>query len=124
MRGGPARACHRPTNVQVFLRKRPLFQHEQARGEYDCVTVPTCCAAGGAAGAEGAEDGGAAGREVVVHNCQMHADLKRMYIRHQSFAVSGAFDESADNDAVFEHAASGVVRRACDGGTAALFMYG
>ena len=116
MRGPSSRPTS--TNVRVFLRKRPLFQHEQARGEYDCITVPDNGPDGGICG------GGSSSREVVVHNCQMHADLKRMYIKHQSFAVSGAFNELADNEAVFEHAASGVVRSACDGGTAALFMYG
>jgi hypothetical protein len=50
--------------VSVFARKRPLFSHEMSRGEYDVVTV-------------------ASTQEIVVHNCQMHADLKRMIIKHQ-----------------------------------------
>ena len=51
--------------VSVFARKRPLFSHEMSRGEYDVVTV-------------------ASAQEIVVHNCQMHADLKRMIIKHQA----------------------------------------
>ena len=97
------------SSVRVYVRKRPLFQHEQSRGEYDCVTVPTN------------EHGS---QEVVVHNCQMHADLKRMYIKHQSFLVSGSFHEHVNNDEVYTNAASGIVQHACAGGTSALFMYG
>ena len=39
---------------------------------------------------------------MVVHNCQMHADLKRMFIRHQCFDVTRAFGENASSDEVYE----------------------
>lgn len=62
--------------------------------------------------------------QVVVHNCQMYPDLKRMLIKHQSFPATCAFSQSADNPTVYEAAAAGLVRWAARGGVAAMFMYG
>lgn len=89
-----------------FVRKRPLFQHEFDKGEFDCVSV-----AGG-------------GREMVVHNCQMHPDLKRMFVKHMYFPVSRGFGEAATDEQVFQSTAAPLVRLVGAGGVAALFMYG
>lgn len=60
-----------PRRVRVLLRKRPLFAPEEARGEFDVVSVK-------------GKDG------VVIHNCRMEADLKRMFVKHMQFTVSKA----------------------------------
>ena len=70
--------------VPVYVRKRPLFAHEVKKNEYDVVAVD-------------AED------MVVVHNCQMHADLKRMHIVHKAFPCAHAFDEHCTNEDVSAH---------------------
>jgi kinesin family protein 2/24 len=62
--------------------------------------------------------------EVVIHNAQMHADLKRMFCRHQSFDVSRAFGDHSTSDEVYDVAAAPMVAGALSGGVGALFMYG
>ena len=64
--------------VPVYVRKRPLFAHEVKKQEYNVISVD-------------ADD------MVVVHNCQMHADLKRMHIMHKAFPCTRAFDEHCSN---------------------------
>lgn len=62
--------------LRAIVRKRPLFQYEAARGEFDVVSVR-----------------GSSG--IVVHNCCMQPDLKRMFVRHTMFhSIGDVFDES------------------------------
>ena len=92
-------------NVDVFVRKRPLFPHEEAQDEFDVVTVtgPQQC---------------------TVHNTQMYPDLKRMLVRHMRFPCRQAFDEAEDNRRVYQRSAAQLVEGAMDGGVSGLFMYG
>ena len=101
--------------MKVYVRKRPLFAHEQARGEFDCVTVPAP-SPGSVAPADSTE--------IVIHNCQMHADLKRMFVKHSAFDVTRAFGEAADSEEVYRVAAAPMVAGALSGRVGALFMYG
>ena len=103
------------------MRKRPLFAHEQARGEFDCVTVPECGAECGAGASHAASE---PSRTIVIHNCQMRADLKRMFVKHSAFDVTRAFGERCGGAEVYETAAAPMVRGALAGGVGALFMYG
>uniref|UniRef100_A0A061RIY0 Kinesin motor domain n=1 Tax=Tetraselmis sp. GSL018 TaxID=582737 RepID=A0A061RIY0_9CHLO len=91
--------------VPVFVRKRPLFAHEVKKKDYDVVTVDT-------------------NNCVVVHNCQMHADLKRMHILHRAFPCTATFSELSTSSEVYSVAAAPLVTAAAYGGQAALFMYG
>ena len=100
---------------KVYVRKGPLFAHEQARGEFDCVTVPAP-SPGSVAPADSTE--------IVIHNCQMHADLKRMFVKHSAFDVTRAFGEAADSEQVYLVAAAPMVAGALSGRVGALFMYG
>jgi len=59
--------------VRVFVRKRPLFEYESARGEYNVISVVPATPSHDAA--DGRERRGS-GARVVVHNCVMHADMK------------------------------------------------
>ena len=91
--------------MRVLARKRPLFEHEVAKGEFDVVSV-------------------AGPSRMVVHNCTMHADLRRMHMTHAEFGVCEAF---GDGDATDDVCARGIgplldyVRR---GGCSTCFMYG
>ncbi|KAK3234139.1 hypothetical protein CYMTET_55598, partial [Cymbomonas tetramitiformis] len=93
------------TGIGVYVRKRPQFQHERDKGEYDVVTVADL-------------------RSVTVHNCQMYPDLKRMYINHHNFPCTSAFGQDADNAEVYEACGAPLVQFAAGGGMAAMFMYG
>ena len=104
--------------MRVFVRKRPLFEYEAARGEYNVISI-VVPRAGGRNG-----DGG--GARVVVHNCVMHADMKRMYHHALWFPCDVAIDESASEDDVYRLCAAPLVRAATTprGGVATLFCYG
>ena len=96
--------------ISVYARKRPLFERETSKGEFDVVTVSA-----------------SKSNEIVVHNCQMHADLKRMFVKHGTFSLHGqAFDEDVDEIEVYETAVKPLVENVIekDGGSAALFMFG
>ena len=108
-----------PGGVKVYVRKRPLFAHEQERGEFDCVTVPECAVASGAAASSGRPS-----RTIVIHNCQMRPDLKRMFVKHSAFDVTRAFGERCGSAEVYETAAAPMVAGALAGRVGALFMYG
>ncbi len=98
----PARSA-----TAAFVRKRPLFAPEALRGEFDVVSVPVC----------GASD-------VSLHSCQMHPDLRRMFIRHLRYSGAVAFGAAASDDAVWSACAAPLVAAALAGAPAALFMYG
>ncbi len=99
-------------SIRVYVRKRPLFQHEVDRGEFDVVTVPA------------AAEKDASPTEIFVHNCQMYPDLKRMYVKHSGFDVTRAFGEGTESVEVYQTAAAPMVTGALNGGIGALFMYG
>ena len=101
---GPALAPG-TAHVEVYVRKRPLFAHEEAKSEFDVVTVT-------------------GPQRAMVHNCQMYPDLKRMFIRHQGFPCARAFGDQEDSAAVYSRAAYPLVEGALQGGVAGLFMYG
>ena len=91
--------------VAVFVRKRPLLPHEDARGDFDALSV--------------------AGGRLVAHLCLMKPDLRRMHMKHAAFGVSGAaFDASASSEQVYARAGAPLVAHALRGGRGALFMYG
>ena len=96
-----------PRGTAAFVRKRPFFAAEAARGEFDTVSVPRC-----------------GGRSVTVHVCLMKPDLRHMFTRHVTFGGATAFGERAPDAAVFAAAAAPLLRAALRGAPAALFMFG
>eukprot|EP00440_Ansanella_granifera_P036488 gb/GFBE01039589.1/.p1 GENE.gb/GFBE01039589.1/~~gb/GFBE01039589.1/.p1 ORF type:complete len:449 (+),score=133.21 gb/GFBE01039589.1/:1-1347(+) len=99
---GPEAASSR---VRVYMRKRPLFEHEEQAEEYDVVTVR-------------------GGIQVVVHNCLTKADLRTLYISHMGFQFAQAFDEGANDDDVYMQCAAPAVEHMLGGKVATLFMFG
>lgn len=103
--GGGKPAARR---VRVIARKRPLFAHETARGDFDVVTVAPC--------------GGA--RQLTVHSCCMQPDLKGMFLRHCEFSVCEAFGEGASTEEVCTRAIAPLLQNVAGGGCSTIFMYG
>lgn len=92
--------------LRAIVRKRPLFSYESERGEFDVVSV------------RGAGS-------VVVHNCCMQPDLKRMFVKHTSFASIGdAFDETVKTPEVCARGVHPLLANVLGGGCSTLFMYG
>lgn len=90
--------------VQVFVRKRPLFDKDRRDGDYDVFsTVP---------------------RQVVLHNCLLEADLRSPFVKHHHFKFDCVFGQSAENREVYSVAAADLVRSASKGGVGTMFMLG
>ncbi len=66
---------------KVFLRKRPLFQHEINKGEFDVITC--------------------GGSEVVVHDARMHADFDKMFLDNHRYDFDAVFCDKTDNERVY-----------------------
>lgn len=92
--------------IRVAVRKRPLFPHESAKGDFDTV----CCAPGG----------------VWMHRTMMRADLKHMVLESYDFAFpDGVFSEQQDTDAVFADAVAPLVSTATSrGGVSTIMCFG
>ncbi|RHY43532.1 hypothetical protein DYB34_008389 [Aphanomyces astaci] len=91
--------------MQVFIRKRPMLAHEPKKKEYDVVSC-------------------AGNRTIVVHDCQMYADMKRKFIDSHVHTFSKVFSETATTDDVFDHVAKPLVDHAIAGGKSVIMMYG
>ncbi|OQR90755.1 kinesin-like protein [Achlya hypogyna] len=91
--------------IQVYVRKRPLLEHEPKKKEFDVVTC-------------------VGDRRVVVHDCQMYADMKRKYIENHTHTVSHCFPESASTDDVYARVGAPLLDHAKSGGKSVIMMYG
>ena len=124
--------------VKVFVRKRPLFEYEAAQNMYDVVSVVTrpvqrlMIAQQQDQTAENAVLLGAIAPsnqprqpgKLLIHNCMMHPDMRRMYHKACWFPSDRAFDEKTSNSTVYTTCAAPLVAHAAQGGVGTLFMYG
>lgn len=90
--------------VRVCVRKRPIFPHEEAQGEFDVVT----CLPG----------------RVVVHDARMHPDMRNMFMNHHDFAFDETFGETCNNDDVYMGTARELVQATLQGRSGTVMMYG
>ena len=110
--------------ISVFVRKRPLFGYEEERGDYDVVSVQRSRSLASTLNSDDSSHGDTGQDFVVVHNCFMHPDMRRMFVRPTSFPCSAAFGDDCTDDDVYEHIAAPMVRSAARGGVATVLMYG
>ena len=103
-RSGEESSAPEPCRVRVYVRKRPLFPHEEEADEFDVATVT--------------------GRTVIMHNCLTKADLRSLFVSHMGFQFTHAFHESVSDDEVYQRCASAAVQHVLSGNIAALFMFG
>jgi len=110
--------------VKVFVRKRPMFEYEAARGEFDVISIVSQDLQR-QENHHGQHGSGYKGCKVLIHNCVMHPDMKRMYHKACWFPAHHAFGESATNPGVFNKCAMPLVKAVASGdGVGTLFMYG
>ena len=88
---------------KVFLRKRPLFQNELEKGEFDVVT---CC-----------------GRQAVIHDARLHPDFLSMFIDNHSYNFHAVFDEETNNEQVYNEAVKPLFDGVLRGGSTATVRY-
>ena len=60
------------SRLRVCVRQRPIFSHETQAGEFDVLSSDT--------------------RAMVVHDCRMEADCRRLFISHHTLAFDRVFD--------------------------------
>lgn len=91
--------------VRVCVRRRPIFAHELRAGEFDVLTCSRDA--------------------ICVHDGRLHADCRRLFIKHVTFPFDRVFDERTDSSAVYADAVAPLVGAAADEGVAAsVLMYG
>jgi kinesin family protein 2/24 len=91
-------------NIRVFVRKRPIFQHELENGEFDVVTCIH--------------------NKVVIHDARMHNDMKKQLMNHHEFEFDYVFSDKASNNAVYTISTKPLVEIACKGGFSTALVYG
>lgn len=97
-------------NIRVFIRKRPIFQHEIAKNEFDVLTCPPW--------------GG-----IIVHMCRQHPSLKAWHAFVESqeypFPPTTVFDEKTNTETVYRGALAQMVRNSIRSGErGTCLMYG
>ena len=104
---GPAEEHGSSARARVFVRVRPLFEHEAERGEWECVST-----------------GEVANQGVTLHEgtemVQAGKGLVKA-LRHHTFAAARPL---TDDDAVFGEMSRDLVSLAASGACATLFMLG
>ncbi len=95
----------------MLVRKRPIFDHETTKGEYDVLMVKP-------------ENRNHAATRISVFNCLMHPDLKRMFIETKRYPFDGVFGETANNDDVYSALRPAIQAVVAGGQHAILLMYG
>lgn len=102
---------HRAMNgISVAIRKRPIFDYELDRGDFDVVSINNTT--------ESSHD------ICIVHNCVMHPDMKQMLMKPTNFPATAAFDEHCSDDDIYRHLAEPLVNNAANGGISTMLMYG
>lgn len=98
------------SGVTIALRKRPIFDYELDRGDYDVVSIDNR--------SRTEED------ICVVHKAEMHADMQQKLMKHVSVPLTAAFDEQCTDDSIYRHVAQPLVLEALNGRVATIMMFG
>ena len=97
--------------VSIVVRKRPIFDYELDRGDYDVVSIDNT--------SQSSHD------VATVHSCIMHADMKTMLRKDCSFPITAAFDEQGSDDNIYQHVVKPLILdAACDCGVATILLFG
>ncbi len=91
--------------IRVCVRKRPIFKDELKLFEFDVISCN-------------------AGSSVIVHDCRMHSDMKRKFIKHHTFKFDRVFNEKCNNDIVYAESTAPLTQICLQGGFATCLMYG
>jgi len=108
--------------VEIFVRKRPIFQYELARGEFDVVEINSNNSNDTEESSGGDDAGG--GDAVVINNCVIHADMRRKLVKPTYFPCTKAFGEDTTQDEMYSRVAQPMVQNAARGGISTIFMFG
>ena len=98
--------------VSIVIRKRPIFDYEERRGDYDVVSIDNSSST-------------MAMDSCVIDNCVMHPDMKQKLIKPMCFPAHAAFDEHCSNDDIYKHIVEPLVHNMVNEGiVATILLYG
>uniref|UniRef100_A0A7S4RRJ6 Kinesin motor domain-containing protein n=1 Tax=Alexandrium monilatum TaxID=311494 RepID=A0A7S4RRJ6_9DINO len=106
-----------PGTCSVYVRKRPMFERDSRRCDFDVLTVVGSAAEGGA-------EGTAMGQEIVHHTCMFDRSLVTPLVMHTQFPFDGVFDADASNEGVYNVVGRPLLENALEGNLATLFVFG
>ena len=97
--------------VSIVVRKRPIFDYELDRGDYDVVSIDNT--------SQSSHD------VATIHSCIIHADMKTMLRKDCSFPITAAFDEQSNDDNIYQQVVKPLILdAACDCGVATILLFG
>ena len=67
--------------LRVAVRRRPIFPHETGAGEFDVVSCKH--------------------KNIVIHDCRMHPDCRRLFVSHNTFTFDRVYDEHCSSADVY-----------------------
>eukprot|EP00927_Polykrikos_kofoidii_P065248 TRINITY_DN6102_c0_g1_i1.p1 TRINITY_DN6102_c0_g1~~TRINITY_DN6102_c0_g1_i1.p1 ORF type:complete len:1613 (+),score=322.71 TRINITY_DN6102_c0_g1_i1:152-4840(+) len=125
----------------VYVRKRPMFEKDTRRCDFDVLTVLGNAGSDGnsatSAGSPLTTIAGAAtpppaasstpwtiGQDIVHHACMFDRSLVAPFVIHTQFQFDGVFDAVCSNEDVYRVVGRPLLEHALDGKTATLFIFG
>ena len=103
------------SGIHVCVRKRPLWQKEIDKGEFDCCTV-----GGNLSLLESTQQD-----TMWLHNPKLRLDCKHRYVDHSGFPFDAVFSEKDNNQKVYTTAVAPLVETALTpGGRATVIAFG
>jgi len=100
----------------VYVRKRPMFQKDTKRCDFDILTVN-----GASSDADGTQ---LLGQEIVHHACMFDKSMVTPFILHTYLPFDGVFDAESTNNDMYRVVGHPLVKNALDGNLSTLFMFG
>lgn len=95
--------------VSVVIRKRPIFEYESNRGDFDIVSI----------------DNSSSVDTCIIHNCVMHPDMKTKLVKPLFFPAQAAFDEHCSTDDIYRNIAEPLVNNVVfDGIVGTILLFG
>ena len=111
-------------NIKVYIRKRPIFKHELTSYEFDVISCKESISRNQNGSSCSSSDNSSIMESIIVHDCRMHADMKRQIINHHEFQFNKVFDEYTTNPDIYHHTTKSLVAISCDGGYSTCLVYG
>jgi len=100
----------------VYVRKRPIFERDVRRCDYDVLSV-----------VKASFDeirAPSTGQEIVHHACMFDRTGVTPFLQHTQFPFDGVFDADASNQDVYESVARPLLDTVLEGNPATLFVFG
>lgn len=103
--GGASVAPEERGDCTAIIRKRPIFEHEQAKGEFDVIQCQDST--------------------IAIYNCQRHMNGQDLFMTRSSFKFPAVYSDKDSTEKIYEADIAPAVREWSAGRSGCtLFMYG